>query len=172
MTVGWPRSTPNARSWSPGSSPDGASPAGRSTRWKSTTSPSSQTSDDQEPGHRGQISWPHDIAKPLWSAEVVTRTSTARSPPQHSRSSHWKAMCGESRMRRLGWGPWEKDLLSRHLADGPPVPSGTAWHGLARSSTEGGWRARLMLEQVRPTTAAGQARGYHNGALAADPRPP
>jgi hypothetical protein len=27
-------------------------------------------------------------------------------------------------MRRSGWGPWEKDLLSRHLADGPPVPSG------------------------------------------------
>lgn len=46
------------------------------------------------------------------------------------------------------------------------------WHGLARDSTEGGWRARLMLEQVRPTTAAGQARGYHTGALAADPRPP
>lgn len=26
-------------------------------------------------------------------------------------------------MRRSGWGPWEKDLLSRHLADGPPVLS-------------------------------------------------
>lgn len=29
-------------------------------------------------------------------------------------------------MRRLGWGPLEKDLLSRHLADGPPVPCGRA----------------------------------------------
>ncbi|MFB7999268.1 hypothetical protein ACFC4G_41490 [Streptomyces sp. NPDC056002] len=27
-------------------------------------------------GRRGQISWPHDTAKPLWSAQVVRRTST------------------------------------------------------------------------------------------------
>ncbi|WP_438289621.1 hypothetical protein [Streptomyces sp. HUAS TT7] len=31
-------------------------------------------------------------------------------------------------MRRLGWGPLEKDLLSRHLADGPPVPWGSGGH--------------------------------------------
>lgn len=40
-------------------------------------------------------------------------------------------------MRRLGWGPWEKDLLSRHLADGPPVPSGTAWHEAALKEVGG-----------------------------------
>jgi hypothetical protein len=55
-TVGWPRSTPNARSWSPGSSPDGARRVDGSTQWKSTTSLSSPTSADWVTGHRGQIS--------------------------------------------------------------------------------------------------------------------
>ena len=37
-------------------------------------------------------------------------------------SSHRRATCGESRMRRSGWGPSEKDPSRGHLADGPPVP--------------------------------------------------
>ena len=42
------------------------------------------------------------------------------------RTGRVRPTCGESRMRRSGWGPWERDLLSRHLADGPPVPCGRA----------------------------------------------
>jgi len=39
-------------------------------------------------------------------------------------------------MRRLGWGPLEKGLLSRHLADGPPVPCGRG--------SPGGYRTWLL----------------------------
>ena len=38
----------------------------------------------------------------LWSTGVVTRTSTDEGLSQHSRSSHWRATCGESRMGRSG----------------------------------------------------------------------
>nr|WP_229869010.1 group II intron reverse transcriptase/maturase [Streptomyces chryseus] len=85
-TVGWPRSTPDARSWSPGYSQDGARHAGESTRWKSTTSPSSPTSDDRAIGRHGQISWPHGTTSPSIAAGVAMRPSTARDLSQRSLS--------------------------------------------------------------------------------------
>ncbi|SFG99259.1 hypothetical protein SAMN02787118_13667, partial [Streptomyces mirabilis] len=94
----------NARSWSPGSSRDDARHVGASTRWKFTTSPNSQTSEDPGTGRRGQISWPRSTAKPLWSAGLVTRTSTARTLAQHPRSSHWRATCGDKSHASFGLG--------------------------------------------------------------------
>lgn len=38
---------------------------GRPKLWKFTASPSSRTSEDREPGRRGQISWQRDTAKPF-----------------------------------------------------------------------------------------------------------
>lgn len=60
-------------------------------------------------------------------------------PRQETRPSTHGVVTGErravtSRMRRSDWGPWEKDLLSRHLADGPPVPSGRASPAASRTS--------------------------------------
>jgi len=44
-----------------------------------------------------------DGARPWWSAGPVTTPSTRATPPRSSRSSHRRATCGESRMRRSGW---------------------------------------------------------------------
>ena len=53
-----------------------------------------------------------DGARPSWSARPATTPSTG-SHRRSSRRSHRRAGCGESRMRRSGWGSPEKDPLLR-----------------------------------------------------------
>jgi hypothetical protein len=91
---------------------------------RSASSPTSASRDSRGPNGRNR--WHADGARPSWSARPVTTASTG-SHCRCWRRSHRRAVCGESRMRRSGWGPPEKDPLRR-----VPRwrPTSALWHNL------------------------------------------
>ena len=109
-----------------------------------TTSEDSRTCtgrDSRSP--RGSSTWPGGGARPSWSAAPATTPSTPGSPHRSSRSNHRRATCGESRMRRSGRGPPEKDPRKR----APRWrPTSTLWHNLAEYAEKTVTRHRGCLK--------------------------
>ena len=109
--------------------------------------------------------------QPAWAEQMATRRrktlvvcpschDTIHAGSQHrcSRSNYQRAACGESRMRRSGWGPPEKDPHCGHLAGGPPALCGTTWP--RRSSEPPPATGPACKTRSRPRTgppAAGRA---------------
>ena len=92
-------------------------------------------------------------------------TPSTGSQRRCSRRSHRRAVCGESRMRRSGWGPPEKDPHCGHLAGGLPAPRASStcpgsrgcwarWRAAPLRTPHTGWPGHLP----RGGTQSGSSR--------------
>ena len=119
-----PGDLPASRSWSPGSSRHLRALPGNG---RGARPPRPQALRARQPG-AAPAPWATAMAKRRRKTLVVCAAchdpSTPGTPPQRSRSSHWRAGCPESDPSVRG-GPPEKDQPSRHLAAWPTHP---AWH--------------------------------------------
>jgi hypothetical protein len=77
-----------------------------------------------------QPAWAAQMArrrrKPWWTAKPVMTPSTRATPYRSSRSSHRRPTCGESRMRRSGWGRRRRT----RTAGTSRRPTSALWHNL------------------------------------------
>ncbi len=168
----------------------GSCRAGRMFRWcsmswittKSTRSARSQNSPGRgSRSQRGLSSWPKRDARTSSSAPPATTPSTHGSQPQHSRSTHQRAVCSESCTHRSARGQLEKDppnrtprqrptgtaacLLTVHRdrlplsGDACRSPSGTRrrWRGLPAGGRQR--TRRGLVAQLSVRWAAGQLPG-------------
>ncbi|WP_421433005.1 group II intron reverse transcriptase/maturase [Solwaraspora sp. WMMB335] len=109
-TVSRSRASAATRSWSPGCWRTDVRSAATPTASRCTTSAAWRTCTGRDSHNpRGLSRWHDGGARPSWSAPHATMRSTRGNRPRNSRSSHRRATCGESRMRRSDWGPPEKD---------------------------------------------------------------